>query len=193
MSTPARHLPTPDRRRQRPAEPDLDAPIRVVPRRGTGQAAAVAPAPAKAEARDERAPLVVVPRYVRRRRAGVAVALGLFAVFALMLGLVAFQAKIAQDQLNLDHADRDLQQAEATYSQLRLQVASLEAPDRVIAEAKKLGLVRPAPTDMTYLTAPPAIVGEVLAAGGIPQDPGPSGTADAQDWSAMKPLLRGGP
>jgi cell division protein FtsL len=191
MSTPARHLPTPERRRR--SDPEVEPPIRVVPRADGSQAAVVAPKTSKARARDDRANLVVVPRYVRRRRAGVAIAVGLFAVFALMLGLVAFQAKIAQDQLKLDRADRDLQQAEDTYSQLRLQVANLEAPDRVIAEAKQLGLIRPGPTQVTYLTAPAAIVGEVLASGGVPPDPGPSGTADAQDWSTMKPLLRGGP
>ena len=70
-----------------------------------------------------------------------------------MLGLVAFQAKIAQDQMKLDRTERQLQDAETRYSQLRLQVAQLEAPTRVIEEAKRLGLVRPAPEQVKYLTA----------------------------------------
>jgi cell division protein FtsL len=137
-------------------------------------------------------PLKVVPRQVRRRRAGLVIAVGVTFVFTLMLGLVAFQARIAQGQMKLDRTERDLREAETRYAQLRLQVAQLEAPTRVIEEAEHLGLVRPAPKDVTYLRASSDVVGPVLAAGGAEED-GPAGTADATDWASLKPLLQASP
>ena len=171
MSTPARHLTAPDRR----------------PPKGD-------PLLARAQPVEERPqpPLKVVPHQVRRRRAGVVIALGVTFVFTLMLGLVAFQAKIAQGQMKLDRTERDLREAETRYAQLRLQVAQLEAPTGVIEEAKRLGLVRPAPKDVTYLKASSDVVGPVRAAGGA-EEGGPTGAADAADWASLKPLLQAAP
>ncbi len=177
MSTPARQLPAPPRDRRDGAARGAAAPLQVRP----------------ASTPRERPALLVVPSHVRRRRAGVAAVLGVTAVFALMLGLVAFQAKIAQDQLRLDRMERDLDEAGDQFQQLRLKVAQLEAPERVVAEARRLGLVRPGPDQVTYLSPGPAVVAEVAAAGGVLADTGPSGTANAEDWSSMKPLLRAAP
>lgn len=191
MSTPARHLPAPER-----GTPPIGDPLLV---RSRARAAA-APTATRAErvlreARDPepRPALKVVPRAVRRRRAGVVITVLVSSLFVLMLGLVAFQAKIAQDQMTLDRTDRQLQDAETRYSQLRLQVAQLEAPTRVIEEAKRLGLVRPAPEQVNYLTASAAAVGEVAGAMGSDDQAGPAGTADAADWSSLKPLLQAAP
>ena len=164
MSAPARHLPAPERRGGAARSTD---PLRV-----TAPSRQRAAAPARKE--QERPALKVVPRRVRRRRAGVVLSLGVVTLFVLMLGLVAFQARIAQDQLRLDRVESDLREAEAHFAQLRLQVARLESPDRIVAEAERLGLQRPGPEEIAYL-APPA------------------GTGDVSDWSNLKPLLSGQP
>jgi len=208
VSTPARHLPAPERE-----DPSIGDPL-LVRSRGRARAGGARSDSATAEALQVAAPvsrpnrraekvleeeaeqrpaLKVVPRAVRRRRAGVVITVVVTSVFLLMLGLVAFQAKIAQDQMKLDRTDRQLQDAETRYSQLRLQVAQLEAPTRVIDEAKRLGLVRPAPEQVKYLTASSGVVGEVAGSMGSEDTTGPSGTADAADWSSLKPLLQAAP
>ncbi len=159
MSAPARHLPAPERRGGAARSTD---PLRVT---APSRRRAAAPSAARAKEQDRPA-LKVVPRRVRRRRAGVVLSLGVATLFALMLGLVAFQARIAQDQLRLDRVETDLREAEARFAQLRLQVARLESPDRIVAEAVRLGLQRPGPDEITYLAPPPGVAAEVLAAGG---------------------------
>lgn len=141
---------------------------------------------------EQRPALKVVPRRVRRRRAGLVIGVGVTFVFVLMLGLVAFQAKLAQGQMRLDRTERQLREAETRYAQLRLEVAQLEAPTRVIEEARRLGLVRPAPEDVTYLVASADALGQVAAAGGAEPDQ-PAGTADASEWAELKPLLQAAP
>ncbi len=142
-------------------------------------------------------PLRVVPRPVsrraRRRRVGLAAIVGVGAVFLLMLGLVAFQAEIAADQLRLDRLQKQLGEAQDRYGQLRLQVAELESPEHVAAAAGQLGLVQRSPDQVTYLKPTPAVVGAVTAADGPPTTSGPSGDAGAQDWSKIKPLLKDSP
>jgi cell division protein FtsL len=183
MSTPARQLPAPERDRPGSSRAAAaDAPLRVRPRRQD-----------QTEQQRDAPALRVVPRHVRRRRAGLIAAVAVTAVFGLMLGLVAFQAKIAQDQLRIDRMEQDLRAAEDRFQQLRLQVAELQAPGRVVAEAEGLGLVRPDPDKIQYLAPPPEAVTDVLAAQGTPVPEGPTGDANASDWSALKPLLRGGP
>lgn len=183
MSAPARHLPAPERRGGAARSTD---PLRVTaPSRRRGAA------PAQGRAEQERPALKVVPRRVRRRRAGVVLSLGVATLFALMLGLVAFQARIAQDQLRLDRVESDLREAEAHFAQLRLQVARLESPDRIVAEAERLGLQRPGPEEISYLAPPPGVAAEVLAAGGPQPAAGPAGTGDVSDWSNLKPLMSG--
>jgi cell division protein FtsL len=134
-----------------------------------------------------------VPRRVRRRRIGLAAVTGVTLIFVLMLGLVAFQAKLAQDQLDLDRIERAAQDAEARYAQLRLRVAQLESPQRVVAEAKRLGLIRPEPDQIVYLRPPESAAAQAIAATGRADPRQSSGSANAAEWSQVKPLLRGGP
>ena len=114
-------------------------------------------APADAEKR--RPDLRVVPR-ARRRRAGLLAGLICVLVFGIMFGLVAFQAKIAADQLRLDRVQRQMSEAQATYERLRLSVAQLESPQTVIAAAENKGMV--VPDKVTYVTPS---MSDVLAVG----------------------------
>jgi hypothetical protein len=81
--------------------------------------------------------LVVVPR----RHRTVRVAGLIFAVvFTLMLALTVFQTQLAENQLDIDRAEESVELARARFSELRKENASLRSPERIAAEAAKLGL-----------------------------------------------------
>jgi hypothetical protein len=111
------------------------------------------------------------------------------AVFGIMFGLVAFQAKIAADQQRLDHVDQQLSDAQATYERLRLAVAQLESPQAVISTAEGKGMV--VPEKVTYVTPSLADVLAVALAEGRGAAPSTgTPTADTTSgWAAVKPIV----
>jgi cell division protein FtsL len=147
------------------------------------------PAPAPRPA-PKRPPLRVVPdNYVpprvRRRRArlfgvgvGVLVALGLF-------GIASLHVVLTQGQFRLDRLQSQADQQQARYEQLRLQVAELESPERIVAVAQeRLGMV------------PPAAVTYLAPSGPAAKDPTVATPRNAQDdrgtttsWTQVKPHL----
>jgi cell division protein FtsL len=142
---------------------------------------------------DESAPsLRIVPR-VRRRRAGLLAAVVCLSIFGIMLGLVAFQAKIAANQLQLDKVNAQMQDAQATYDRLRLAVAQLESPQTVIAAAKDKGMVVPA--KVTYITPSMEDVLAVALAQGRSPAPvaDPTSGDNTSGWAAVKPIVAGTP
>ncbi|HEX5265544.1 MAG TPA: hypothetical protein VFW24_02120 [Acidimicrobiales bacterium] len=113
------------------------------------------PVPAPARPRPAPPPLRVVgraelsPAARRRRRrllvggAAVLAALGLFAV-------VVVHVVLAQQQFQLAALSSRIDAARSVNDQLRLQVAQLQAPERVVSDAQKqLGMV--SPPSITYL------------------------------------------
>jgi cell division protein FtsL len=146
--------------------------------------------PAGAEKR--RPDLRVVPRF-RRRRAGVVALLVCVVVFGVMLGLVAFQAKIAADQQRLDHIDQETSNAQTEYERLRVIIAQLEAPQAVISAAKEKGMVLP--DSVTYVTPlMNDVLGVALAEGRAPastSDPAADDSTSA--WQAVKPYVGASP
>ena len=108
-------------------------------------------------------------------------------LFVGMLAVAAFQARIAQNQLRLDHLDQELRDARAYYDRLRLAVAQLESPEYVVPRATNdLGMVEA--TSAQYLTPSASDVREVLVAAGG-GDTGLSGGATARaDWQEIKRL-----
>jgi hypothetical protein len=136
--------------------------------------------------------LRIVPR-VRRRRAGLVAAVVCLCVFGIMLGLVAFQAKIAADQLRLDHVNSEMRDAQANYDRLRLAVAQLESPQTVIAAAKDKGMV--VPSKVTYITPTLAdVLAVALAAGRGPAPVAdPTSGDNSSGWAAVKPIVGGTP
>lgn len=101
-----------------------------------------APAPA------ERRHLQVVPQgYVteraRRRRARRVVVLTGVAIAAALFGVVAFHVVLTQNELAIQHLHSRADAASVKQQQLRLQVAELESPERVVEAAQKLGMVPP--------------------------------------------------
>lgn len=116
------------------------------------------PAPRPAPRRDaapRRPGLRVVPPARRRLRTGPTVVLGGLLAFGIAFGLVVAQALLVQGQQRLDDLERRTAEATRTQQELRLQVAELESPARVVAAAEDLGMVPPA--GVTYLTPSGAV------------------------------------
>ena len=68
------------------------------------------------------------------------------------LALVALHVLIAENQFRLDVLQQKASTEQASYEKLRLQVAQLEAPARIVSQAEgRLGMVQPA--TVTYLPA----------------------------------------
>lgn len=117
-----------------------------------------------------------------RRRAGVLAGAVLFG--AILAGNVAVQAQTTQGQFELERLQAAARQRQAAYQKLRLEVAELEAPQRILGRARQLGMVEPA--RVTYLT--PTAATSSPAAGGTRS--GPVSTSEAaQRWSDVKPHL----
>jgi cell division protein FtsL len=166
------------------------APTRAVARASAERDLGLLVKPARPQA-DERPALRVVP--ATRRRWGIMATLACIAVFAVMLGLTTFQARIAADQLQLDRLDAQVTDAQSRYEQLRLEVAKLESPTRIVAAARGLGMVQPAAP--MYLSPDAVDVATAIkatgdaGAGGDGSDP----AAGRRDWETMKSTVDGTP
>ena len=113
-------------------------------------------APVRQPAPRSRPDLHVVERPRRRLRPGPTVVLSGLLAFGIAFALVVAQALLVQGQQRLD--DLSARTAEATREQqeLRLQVAELESPARIVeAATTDLGMVPP--EGVTYLTPSGAV------------------------------------
>ena len=170
----------------------------------TGTAPRRAPAPARPARPNLRVvhPGELSPK-VRRRRAGAAAVLTIIVVFVGLFGLAVCQAIMAQNQMRLDRLDAEVADAQARYQRMRLRVAQLESPERIVAAAQeRLGMVPPA--TVRYLSPSGAVADEVHTAtappdpgldrdtGLDPDAPAPS-TGGSTAWAAIKPYLGGTP
>ena len=134
--------------------------------------------------------LVQPPKPRRRLRTGPTFALGAMIAFAIAFAVVALQVVLVQGQQRLDEVHDDIADQTDAYNQLRLDVAELEAPARIVSAATELGLVPP--PEVVYLTPDGAIT---IPAGTVSSDP--AATAGAGDealaaHAATRPNLEGG-
>lgn len=98
--------------------------------------------------------LKVVPRAPRnRRRVFGMLVVGVLTVMTFVIGFaaVAMHATLAQDQLVLDQDRLRVQQAERANQHLRVEVAELESPERIVAVAASLGMK--SPDEVTFMPA----------------------------------------
>jgi hypothetical protein len=130
--------------------------------------------------------LRVLPRPSgRRRRVGALAMVGTTLVFGFMIGLATFQAQLATNQLEVDAVEQRLQAAQLSYERNRAEVTRLESPQRIVAEATKLGMTSGGKP--RYLTPSAATLAEVLvAAGGGPEAEVTAGGPTRPDWSTYK-------
>jgi cell division protein FtsL len=167
------------------------------PRRSPAHARAVAPAPARRKEQPRPSSLRVVGERNRQPRYALWTVVGVGAVFALFFALVLFHTLLLQNQRRLDQLDSQVRTEQARYQQLRLQVAQLQSPERILQVATaKLGLV---PSNGTrYLTpsGADAVAARQAQAQQAADDGTTSLTADNQGassgWPQIKPYLGGG-
>ncbi|HEX2040419.1 MAG TPA: hypothetical protein VHF47_11890 [Acidimicrobiales bacterium] len=150
-----------------------------------------APAPAPAPAPKARPPLRVVReeemrRVVdRRRRARAVTGLVVLVVVGGLFGLVASHVVLTQGQFRLEQLEHRAAEEQARFERLRLQVAQLESPERVVAAAQeRLGMV--APPGVKYLSP----VGAVDGSAAPPAD---DSLAAGDDWTTVKRHLASRP
>ncbi len=146
-----------------------DQPERLAPRRSTPGQADRRPMsrvtdPALRGAADRATPRPVLQVVPRRRRAASIVATSSVILFGLLLGAVAFQTRIAQNQLALDTTEHAVKDARARYDVLRRARAELRSPNRLSVEATRLGMV-PA-TNSAFMTISAQTVARMTATAG---------------------------
>ncbi|HVF74363.1 MAG TPA: hypothetical protein VM938_04890 [Acidimicrobiales bacterium] len=156
--------------------------------------AVAAPAPAPKQAPKQRPPLRVVKpednRQVdRRRRARLRIGFMVLVAVGGLFGLVASHVVLTQGQFRLQRVEANAAEQQAQYERLRLQVAELESPQRIVAAAQeRLGMVTP--PGVRYLSptgvngGPPPTAGKGAREHAAPQSP---------DWTAVKPHLASRP
>lgn len=118
------------------------------------RAAAARPLPAgpAAPAVDRRPDLRLVPPPRPRRGAAVAV-VALVIVCASLLGTAVLHTMLVSGQRHVDQLDDRIRAVEQANQARRLEVAELESPVRVVAEAERAGMTRP--DEVTWLTRNP--------------------------------------
>jgi len=131
-------------------------------------------------------------RRANGRRSLVSAGIALLGVFC--LGLVTLHVLIAENQFTLDRLTQTAATEQASYEKLRLQVAQLEAPARIVSDAEgRLHYVQPG--SVIYL---PATTSRATKGGGpAPVGSAPAGSVTAPqgdaDWPSIKPYLSGSP
>jgi hypothetical protein len=97
-----------------------------------------------------------------------------------IFGAAAFHVLLVQSQFRLDRLSVRAFAEQQHYERLRLELARLAAPERVVATAQeRLGMV--VPPEVAYLMAP------------APQTTDPASAWLAGDWSEVKPHLAARP
>jgi hypothetical protein len=156
----------------------------------------------EADGFDERRRHLRLVRERARRRANgrrLLVSAGIATLGIFCLGLVTLHVLIAENQFTLDRLTQTAATQQASYENLRLQVAQLEAPARIVSDAEgHLGLVQPG--SVTYL--PPTSPRAAKGGGAAQVGPGPAGSGSGgsvtapqgdADWPSIKPYLSGSP
>lgn len=109
-------------------------------------------------ASSERPRLVIVEKTERRY-------LKIFSLVAVvafvLMAVVILRVHMAQQQMRLDRLNYDISRARLHFDELRAERASLQSPENLIAEAKKIGLLPGRSTRIVDI--PPAIAAEVAA------------------------------
>ncbi|HUF33375.1 MAG TPA: hypothetical protein VMN58_09240 [Acidimicrobiales bacterium] len=125
----------------------------------------------------------VAPRRSPRRGRLVVVVAAVAAVVSLF-ALAAFHAMLVSGQVALDELGSRVADEQGRYESLRLEVASLESPERVVAVAQEqLGMVPP--EEIIWLPAPTGSPDQApVTAGAAPE-------VSQVSWGAVKPYLGG--
>lgn len=143
--------------------------------------------PQAAPPREKHSRLRVVdaPPASRRDRRMLVIVGGGLLFAATLAGNVAVQAQTTQGQFELERLETTARRRQAGYQELRLQVAELEAPRRILDRARQMGMVEPA--RVTYLT--PTTKTSTPGRSSGPAPDAASTSEAAQGWADVKPHL----
>ena len=150
-----------------------------------------------ADSFDERRRHLRLVREQARRRANgrrllVSAGIALLGVFC--LGLVTLHVLIAENQFTLDRLTQTAATEQASYEKLRLQVAQLEAPARIVEDAEgKLSLGQPGSVIYLPATNPRATNGGGTAQAGSGSAGSVAAPQGDADWPSIKRYLSGSP
>lgn len=113
-------------------------------------------------------------------RAGVTLTVLLFvALFAVAVS----HALLIGSQVHLDRLDDQVAEEESRYERMRLDVAELQSPDRIVADAAAQGMV--APDELVWITPDQAV-----PAGSVTPESSEAGTESTDtSWEEVKPYL----
>lgn len=128
----------------------------------------------------------------RQRRARRLVVAAVVLVAASVLALAASHAMMVSTQVHLDDLEHRVAEAQARHQALRLEVATLEAPDRVVSAARdRLGMVPPDTVTYLHPTVPAEPAPDPAPA---PADTSSEGGKEGSQpsWGAIKPYLGSG-
>ena len=118
----------------------------------------------------------------RRRSARALLVVTGLLVIASLFGVVVFHAVLVSGQGRLDGLQQQVAEEQSRYQALRLEVAELEAPGRIVEVAQgRLGMV--SPSEIRYLTPVPLSTAT--------PDPEPASASASAPWATIKPLLGG--
>ena len=161
--------------------------VRVAGRKATAPARRPKATPAPQRARLRVVPENYVAPRVRRRRARVLLAASAGLAVLGLLAIASLHVVLTQSQFRLEVLETRAAAEQARYDRLRLEVAELESPERVVAAAQqRLGMV-PAP-GVTYLSPSGPMADDPASRhgdGDVPADGGES-------WARVKPHLAEG-
>ena len=109
--------------------------------------------PKPAPGRRDRPSLQLIEDPRRRVRRGLLALGGTVLVFVLLFGNVVFHNMLVSGQRRLDRISAEVQERRAEQARLRLLVAELESPQRIVTQAERQGMQVP---DKTTWVKPPA-------------------------------------
>jgi cell division protein FtsL len=147
--------------------------------------------PLRRDEQEQERHLRVVPRQQGRTfrltpKTGVGLTVGLFTA---LFGVAVSHALLIEGQIELDRLDEQVAEEQARYERLRLDVAELESPERILSAAEDLGMV--APDDVVWHTpdqaTSPGAEGESAAGGATGTGPGSDSTGTS--YTEVKPYL----
>lgn len=131
---------------------------------------------------------------VRRRRTVVGLIAFGVVTCVLLFSVVVAHVAITQNQFRLERLEARAVEEQADYERLRLRVAELESPERIVATAQdRLGMVQP--DEVTYLSPDPTPTFAAPRQGDDRDDSvdGPrrsvAATNPAAGWQVVKPHL----
>lgn len=127
----------------------------------------------------------------RRRRARCLATVASVLVVAGVLALAGVNAVLVSNQVRLDALEREVVEAQARHQVLRLEVATLEAPQRVVSTAtERLGMVPPeAVTYVQPAPVPASAASEATTPATSAEGAAGAGPVPSPSWGTVKPYL----